>query len=727
MPTPASIQKALDVLLIMNTAVTNLRLYPPTSGIITSALDRLTDSLKLYYAEEESLIFSESEKNLLISGELLKQKDQERPQVTALVALLVGFSIKSITLHHGIDRKELLSFLELMAKRPETIRMEGGFQQALKERELRNVRLDEKVFVAKDGDQQLIASLEIKDDQILQYLLAAQEGESLNPERLKEMARDPNWVTRIFQSGMQQISDQRNLIPAEGLSASLMFMVRMLDGMVPPASANRLADLVSGGVAGMDAEIISNVLSQDLEGLAGGRLFPGIVQRLDAPKIGDVEETLRRLSGDDLLGSFAKTLEKLMGTEEWKRLRREHEERQKVRLQEDVSRLAREGEEALKDPASPAALPEVILHTYDTGDGAQGDELLERLFAGLESADGEVRRQASESLASVIPEMMSRERIQPLRDRLPRLVAWFRNEATATKAYVDLVRQAADLAGRWIRSWDLAASIPVLDFLHAVQSGTLEKNETIENLALETIDRISEDDLLDLLLAEVETNEHKQRRDASLAVARLEKAVERLMAILRSSNDAEERIRVLNVIRLIGAPAAAVVFRDVKPDGVWFYQRNLARLLGQIGQEAHAHALETLLAHEDDRVRKEVIESIYKIGGAERGDILLTALPTQEEALQIQIVTMLGNLRFRPAVSPLVAMLKAKPLTVGTREDLEKAICGALGTIGDGEAMPVLKSISRQIDLFSLRPYSAAVKTAAGKAVAEIRRRQGNG
>jgi len=720
-------QKALDVIMLMNTAVTNLRLYPPTSAIITNAIDRLLDRLQVYYADEPSLILAESEKNLLIGGDPLGQKDQERPQAVALVALLTGFNIKSVTILMGIDRQELVSFLELMAKRPETVRMEGGLQQAVRDLALQHIRLDEKVYVTKDGDQQLIASLEITDDQIVQYLLATQGSEAVDPERFKEMARDPDWITKIFQSGMQQIAEQRGQIPVEGLSASLAFMVRMLGGIVPPGQAGGFADLVSGSVAGMDAELIGNVLSQDLDGVAGGRLFPGIVHRLDGPKMGDVEETLRRLGKDDLLGSFAKALEKLTETDEWKRLRGAQAERQKAALREEAARLIEEGEEALRNPSSLETLPEVILHAYEADDGTQGDELLEKLFAGLESDDGEIRRQASEALACVIPEIVTRGRIQPLRDRIPRLVAWLRREETATKAYVELARRAADLAERWIRSWDLAAGIPVLAFFHAIQSGTLEKNETIEALALEMIDRLSAEDLLDLLLAEVETNGHKQRRDAALSLAHLEKAMERLMAILRSSNDAEERIRVLNVIRLIGAPAAPAVLKDVKPDGVWFYQRNLARLLGQIGQEAHAHALEGLLAHEDGRVRKEVIESLYKIGGSERGDILLTALPAQEESLQIQIVTMLGNIRCRPAVGPLVGMLKAKPLTVGTRDDLEKAICSALGAIGDGEALPVLKSISRQIDLFSLRPYSTAVKTAAGKAAAEIRRRQGNG
>ncbi len=62
-----------------------------------------------------------------------------------------------------------------------------------------------------------------------------------------------------------------------------------------PCRSNRLWD---------GREFISNVLAQDTDGLFGGRLFPGIVANLDGPKMGDVEDTLRRLSRDNLLGAL---------------------------------------------------------------------------------------------------------------------------------------------------------------------------------------------------------------------------------------------------------------------------------------------------------------------------------------------------------------------------------------------------------------------------------------
>jgi len=77
------------------------------------------------FAQEATLIFAESEKNILICGEPLSQKDQERPQATALLEMLLNFGIKSITFEKGLDKTELTAFLEIMGRKPENVKNEG--------------------------------------------------------------------------------------------------------------------------------------------------------------------------------------------------------------------------------------------------------------------------------------------------------------------------------------------------------------------------------------------------------------------------------------------------------------------------------------------------------------------------------------------------------------------------------------------------------------------------
>ena len=59
---PGLQEKAIEAVVIMNTAIINLRLYPPTNAMIVKTIDRLYDMLQTIFEEETSLLLSESER-----------------------------------------------------------------------------------------------------------------------------------------------------------------------------------------------------------------------------------------------------------------------------------------------------------------------------------------------------------------------------------------------------------------------------------------------------------------------------------------------------------------------------------------------------------------------------------------------------------------------------------------------------------------------------------------
>ena len=117
----------MDVLLALNRALASLRLYPPSSAIVTSAVDSLYQRLLLVFEEGVTdAVFAESEKSLLFNGEKLSQKDQERPQIAAFLEIMFNFNLKSIAFDAEIGRQELMAFLEALTLRPETCQAMGG-------------------------------------------------------------------------------------------------------------------------------------------------------------------------------------------------------------------------------------------------------------------------------------------------------------------------------------------------------------------------------------------------------------------------------------------------------------------------------------------------------------------------------------------------------------------------------------------------------------------------
>jgi len=82
--------KAVDAIMLMNTTIIHLRLYPPTSAMISRTIDRLLCALSEMLAEETPLIFAESERTLLFCEEPAWPNDHEKVHVRTFVDIIVN-------------------------------------------------------------------------------------------------------------------------------------------------------------------------------------------------------------------------------------------------------------------------------------------------------------------------------------------------------------------------------------------------------------------------------------------------------------------------------------------------------------------------------------------------------------------------------------------------------------------------------------------------------------
>jgi HEAT repeat protein len=268
----------------------------------------------------------------------------------------------------------------------------------------------------------------------------------------------------------------------------------------------------------------------------------------------------------------------------------------------------------------------------------------------------------------------------------------------------------------------LADAIPIIEIFHSISSNQRAKNEEIQSVASEMLRDIASEEVLDLLIEEFRTNTQNQRNEAGrILVLTSEFSIHRLLDILSRSEDASERILVLNLIPEIGPSVVQTVVEMIEQNAPWYYTRNLTRLLGRIGSEEQAQVLGQLLLHEDHRVQREALKSINAIGGKLRGEILLYALPNCDDRVKSSIVASLGSLKYRDAVKQLIELFKSKlPITEDMKIELQEKICIALGNIGDREAMPFLTEVSKQSGFLSFKSYHHTVKTAAVKAIGNI-------
>jgi len=148
--------KALDALVALNAAIKNIRLYPPASAMVQKSIERVHSFLEVIFQSEAELTVSESEKNLLILGTPLTEKEQLKPQVTAFIATLLDFGVKNLTFKQGVTLPELETLMQNLSRKAEEIKAEGGLQAVLAGSDLAHIVLGEKVYMAVDQDQQVV-------------------------------------------------------------------------------------------------------------------------------------------------------------------------------------------------------------------------------------------------------------------------------------------------------------------------------------------------------------------------------------------------------------------------------------------------------------------------------------------------------------------------------------------------------------------------------------------
>ena len=140
----------------------------------------------------------------------------------------------------------------------------------------------------------------------------------------------------------------------------------------------------------------------------------------------------------------------------------------------------------------------------------------------------------------------------------------------------------SDLAQSHIQDQQFMESHPIIETFRLIVSKELDKNEEITSAASDTMKEIASDEILNSLIQDFLTDRNGKRNEAGqVLVLMVDSSINRLLDILKKSEDSSERILILNLIPEMGPAAAPAVLERINQDPPWYYMRNLVRLLGQ--------------------------------------------------------------------------------------------------------------------------------------------------
>jgi HEAT repeat protein len=738
MTDPGVQNKAVDAIMLMNTAIINLRLYPPTSATIGMTIDRLLQALSEMLAEETPLILAEAERMLLFGEEPAWPKNQEKAHVRAFIDILINQGIKSISFSRGLQKEELIAFFQTLSRKPEEARAGGGIRGMLASQEVRHIRIDEKIYLATNVSPQTADRLDAADG-IIKFLMEATNLDSLRVAQLREQAKDREWIAGVFDSWLRRFKEQQGTLPKAQLSKDLVRMASMLLKIADPEDREWIGRLVSGSIAEMESEMVSLILSGDVQSLCGEQLFQQIVGGLNMDQFGEVLDGLSHIASGagEQRRAASFSLESLKTTDRGKKLEnerraaaakeKEERERRLNGLKERAQRTLPEEASVRPDQGLMAELPGIVRELYALDDSGTANAIVERLSANLQSRSPDLRSHAAEITSQILGDIIEDgrdEQIEPLSEKL---AGWWRVETVYSASCERICRQLQELVGALLRRDPFLEINPILDILSLTQSGRSPKDQRMVALTGEALRELATEELLSVLMNEFQTNEKGRQKEAARNLARLGAApVERLLSMLESSEDGDERARILQVISEIGAPSIPAILARILQNPPWYVLRNLAYILGRVGGEAQAREFIPLLLHENQKVQTEALKSLQRTGGKVRAETLLSVLPKVDDPFKLQIVEMLGIMKSSGAVPALLELLQTKQsiMTAALKADLDVKICIALGSICSKEALPALIEISKSKSFFNVGSYPEKVRNAAHRAIVAITRKQ---
>ncbi len=685
-------ENAIKTMVAINAAIRNMRLYPITSAATINSVNKAFQGISQYLDTEDTLAYAESEKNLLISGKPLSEKERQKPQIIAFLDILLNFRVKNLVFQKGISLEEFTAFLQMLLPGPEESAKAGGLKALIAQKQLAHILIDDKIFVSVEENQQVASKEDVR----------------------------------------KKVNIEETFAP----------MVSTLDAVLEREYKDKVSKHLAASMVKKNEDVLGAVLTQKTEGELGEKLFVDIIESLGDDKFERLLYRIKQIydeaqkSGHQMTDAefIRQTYQNMLKSVKGERLQaklrekkildKARREQHKAKILSGINSLLKGEQAAFHDKDLMQAIPAAIAQMFSKGQGKAVEVLLEKLSGGLSIKIASIRAAVSDALASSLEKLPDDARKDMITRLIPKLAHWIGRKTALTPAVEKIGEYLAEKAGDILMNGRFAQADMILKAFYAARYGKTEKEQSFREFAGSMLKRIPDDTVINKIIHEFRYNEDGRRDQAGKCMVFLaDSFAEPLLNILKESQHRSERARILQVISDMGAVAVPFLTQKIQEGKPWYFMRNLVLLFGKTGNENHLDILRPFLSHDDYRVQREALNSIYNIGSKQREEIFLSVLPDASDQLKADIVGMIGASEYKAAVPMLIQILEAKPMIPSkVRNELEEKICTIFGNMMVEDAIPVLMKIAdSKKGVLTKVSYSDKVLAAAKKAIQKIR------
>lgn len=218
------------------------------------------------------------------------------------------------------------------------------------------------------------------------------------------------------------------------------------------------------------------------------------------------------------------------------------------------------------------------------------------------------------------------------------------------------------------------------------------RNAEQKSFAANSIMELASPDVIDYLVSRLCIKEETKKTAVQQILVKIGKdAVGSLINKLIEIEEAFTRKTLFNTLVTLNENARLEA-EALLTDNRWFVVRQMVALIGAIGNPESAEKLKAIVNHKDIRIKKEVLKALARIPSKMSVEILIEALKSKQQDVQLQAIASLGILK-EPSSLPALMELALKKEAFAGNMDIRREAVKAVTAIGDKRAVPGLINI----------------------------------
>jgi hypothetical protein len=542
------------------------------------------------------------------------------------------------------------------------------------------------------------------------YLFGKHDDHTTGREIL-DFFRDPDQAAQTITVGiaraLQEIRKKEMVDLSPAFEQVLENADELLNHVQKVDVASKTAGLLLRGLKG---PVLGFLFSQSFTGVFGETLFTSLMARVSNDDFRGVidflherEKTYVEKFGHDssqfhLVGNILSRVLNTTRGRQFQALEKTRtimesgeKERRSKRIQAGLNAILQGNTTILQNDEIVFHLPLTVERLLANGKDAAAALLIENVAKELLRGDKKVQSALSQSLGRIGEILLNARKWDWLDKLTGPLLVWVKEVDCADSVYEKIITVLQHIMLHGWRVGNNRKPDQILNVLFKIRSGTIQKSAPVRALTGKVQDQFIDRTLLPLFLSQCLADPADETLGQRLSMQG-PVAARFLITTLLSSDNAGERIKILDLLANMGPLLAPVLIEQLPEPMPWFGKRNLLKLLAETGNEEHVDVALEFMGHDDLRVQREAFVCVYKISGDNRRQALLQALPLAGETMKVQVVKALNPLVDDEVTMALADLLQdQKNFSRDIRSTLIKQVCRTLSRSSSKKGVEALE------------------------------------